>query len=62
LLIDTHDRPVPQQVWSLFAHVMGRLSHPVAIMIERDDAIPPLPDLLAELDIARALLPQRIAA
>ena len=28
---------------------------PVATMIERDDAIPPLPELLAELDHARAI-------
>ena len=28
---------------------------PVAVMIERDDAIPPLPDLLAELDLARMI-------
>ena len=31
-------------------------------MIERDDKIPPLADLLAELDYARALAAQRIAA
>ena len=28
---------------------------PVAVMIERDDAIPPLDSLLGELDIARQL-------
>jgi uncharacterized protein (UPF0276 family) len=27
---------------------------PVATMIERDDRIPPLPELLAELEVARA--------
>lgn len=61
LLIDTHDQPVPAPVWSLFAHVMERVG-PVAVMIERDDNIPPLVDLLAELDTARALLPQSVAA
>ena len=61
LLIDTHDKPVPAPVWSLFAHVMERMGA-AAIMIERDDDIPPLADLLAELDTARAHLPQRIAA
>lgn len=54
LLIDTHDRPVPEPVWSLYADALARLG-PVATMIERDDAIPPLPDLLAELDRARAI-------
>lgn len=54
IVIDTHDRPVCDAVWALFARAMALLG-PVAVMIERDDAIPPLPDLLAELDQARAL-------
>lgn len=53
MLIDTHDSPVPASVWDLYAHVVPRLG-PVATMIERDDAIPPLHELLAELDHARA--------
>ncbi|MBB6124617.1 DUF692 domain-containing protein [Sphingobium subterraneum] len=61
LLIDTHDKPVPAPVWSLFAHVIERAG-PVAVMIERDDNIPPLTDLLAELVMARALLPRKVAA
>lgn len=52
LLIDTHDAPVCTQVWDLFAHVAPRLG-PVAVMIERDDAIPELDALLRELDTAR---------
>ena len=54
LLIDTHDRPVPDSVWALYEHLVARLG-PTAIMIERDDGIPPLPELLAELDIARRI-------
>jgi uncharacterized protein (UPF0276 family) len=54
LLIDTHDQPVPASVWDLYAHVLPRLG-PVATMIERDDAIPPLADLLAELTMARQI-------
>ena len=54
LLIDTHDRPVCASVWDLYAHVLPRLG-PVATMIERDDDIPPLHALLAELDTARAI-------
>jgi uncharacterized protein (UPF0276 family) len=53
IVIDTHDRPVCDAVWALFASAMPKLG-PVAVMIERDDAIPPLPELLAELDHARA--------
>jgi uncharacterized protein (UPF0276 family) len=52
LLIDTHDKPVADAVWSLYAAALKRVG-PVATMIERDDAIPPLGELLAELDIAR---------
>ncbi|WP_342250120.1 MNIO family bufferin maturase [Sphingomonas sp. OTU376] len=54
LLIDTHDQPVPVSVWKLYAHVLPRLG-PVATMIERDDAIPPLHELLAELGTARRI-------
>jgi len=61
LLIDTHDKPVPPPVWALFAHVMDRVG-PVAVMIERDDDIPPLGDLLEELDVARTVAAQRLAA
>lgn len=52
VLIDTHDQPVPEPVWALYAEAC-RLFGPVATMIERDDRIPPLADLLAELETAR---------
>jgi hypothetical protein len=52
LLIDTHDQPVPDGVWALYAHAAARCG-PVATMIERDADIPPLSDLLAELALAR---------
>ena len=54
LLIDTHDTPVPDPVWALYAAALERIG-PVATMIERDDAIPPLATLLGELDIARGI-------
>ena len=59
MLIDTHDQTVCNSVWILYAHVIGRLG-PVATMIERDDAIPPLVELLGELEIARRLAPQSL--
>lgn len=61
LLIDTHDRPVPHPVWALYAAALARLG-PVATMIERDDAIPPLAELLGELGKARAIAAFEIAA
>jgi uncharacterized protein len=54
LLIDTHDQPISENVWSLYSKAMSTLG-PVATMIERDDGIPPLAELLDELDIARSL-------
>jgi uncharacterized protein (UPF0276 family) len=54
MLIDTHDQPVPPSVWALYEKAMARLG-PVATMIERDDAIPPLGDLLDELATARVI-------
>ena len=61
IVIDTHDREVCGEVWALYAETIARTG-PVATMIERDDKIPPLAELLAELDHARALAAQRIAA
>ncbi|MDT4884475.1 hypothetical protein FQZ97_1206200 [compost metagenome] len=55
LLVDTHDAPVPEGVWSLYAEAVRRFGA-VPAMIERDDHIPPLDELLAELDIARRVV------
>lgn len=54
LLIDTHDQPVPPEVWALY-RMATALAGPVPTMIERDDNIPELADLCAELDVARAI-------
>jgi uncharacterized protein (UPF0276 family) len=54
LLIDTHDQPVCTDVWALYAEAVSLLG-PVATMIERDDNIPPLAELLDELDTARGI-------
>jgi uncharacterized protein (UPF0276 family) len=54
LIIDTHDAPVAHAVWDLYIEAVKRYGH-VSTMIERDDHIPPLAELLAELDHARAL-------
>ncbi len=51
-LIDTHDHPVCDAVWGLYAHATRRLGA-VPAMIERDDHIPALDELLAELGRAR---------
>lgn len=56
MLIDTHDAPVCHEVWKLYAAARARFGA-CATMIERDDAIPPLDELLAELALAREAVP-----
>ncbi|MDA8052051.1 MAG: DUF692 domain-containing protein [Rhodospirillales bacterium] len=55
LLLDTHDRPVPPAVWSLFETALALIG-PRPTLIEWDAAIPPLPVLLAEADAAATRL------
>lgn len=53
-VIDTHDHPVVDPVWALYATALKRFG-PVSTMIERDDQMPPFDELMAELDQARAI-------
>ncbi|MDP9090091.1 MAG: DUF692 domain-containing protein [Pseudomonadota bacterium] len=53
-LIDTHDHPIVAPVWDLYARAVG-LFGDVPTMIERDDNIPELSELVAELDVARGI-------
>jgi len=59
-LVDTHDHPVADPVWELYASAIRRCGA-VSTMIERDDRIPPLAELCAELDQARALAARALA-
>lgn len=58
-LIDTHDHPVCEAVWQLYAYTTERLGA-VPTMIERDDNIPALDVLLDELDHARQVQTQAL--
>lgn len=53
-IIDTHDALVPDGVWELYKAAVKRFGA-VSTIIERDDHIPPLADLVTELDTARRL-------
>lgn len=53
-LIDTHDAAVADPVWALYAEFVRRAG-PRATMIERDDHIPALDALEAELAVARRI-------
>jgi uncharacterized protein (UPF0276 family) len=53
-IVDTHDHPVAEPVWALYREACQMFGE-VATMIERDDNIPALAELIAELDRARAI-------
>ncbi len=55
LLIDSHDAPIAEPVWALYAHLIGRTG-PVPTLIERDDNIPAFAELMAERDRAASVL------
>lgn len=61
LIIDTHDHPICDPVWFLYQQAIERFGQ-VSTMIERDDKIPPLEDLVTELDVARRLAAKQGAA
>lgn len=52
--IDTHDQAVCEAVWQLYGQALERFGC-VPTMIERDDNIPPLQELLAELEMAKQI-------
>lgn len=51
-IVDTHDAPIVDNVWSLYAEAVKRFPD-VSTMIERDDNIPELTVLLDELEKAK---------
>lgn len=53
-IIDTHDHPIVDPVWDLYAKTLKRMGK-ISTMIERDDHIPPLADLITELNHARKI-------
>jgi hypothetical protein len=60
LLIDSHDAPVCEEVWSLYTRLVRRIG-PRPTLIERDDKLPEFTALLAERERAHALLAMPLA-
>jgi uncharacterized protein len=54
-IIDTHDAPIIPNVWKLYEETITRFG-PISTMIERDDNIPPLGDLLLEIEQAKKIM------
>ena len=59
LIIDTHDHPIADPVYELYAAAVQQFGR-VSTMIERDDHIPPLPELLVELERVRHIGNQQL--
>jgi uncharacterized protein (UPF0276 family) len=55
ILIDTHDAPVPDPVWSLYKRALRRFG-PLPTLIEWDADLPPLATLVAEAGRAQAMM------
>jgi uncharacterized protein (UPF0276 family) len=55
LLIDSHDSPVSDAVWSLYQRLIKRIG-PRPTLIERDDQIPAFDELMIERNRAQNLL------
>lgn len=53
-IVDTHDAPVPEGVLKLYEQAVAKLGE-VPTMIERDANIPPLAELLRELEAVRRI-------
>jgi len=49
LRIDTHGEPVPNEVYQLLDYALRKIG-PVPVLLERDNNVPPLDELLAEVD------------
>ncbi len=54
MVVDTHDQPVCEEVWALYAHAW-KLGGPFPTLLEWDSSIPPMPTVLAEVQKARAV-------
>jgi len=60
LLIDSHDAPVAEEVWDLYARLLARMGPlPAPTLIERDGDIPGFETLMAERNRAASLMRHR---
>jgi hypothetical protein len=55
LLIDSHDEPISEDVWSLYERLIARIG-PRPTLIERDGNVPPFAELMRERARAQATI------
>jgi uncharacterized protein len=60
-IVDTHDHTVCPEVWDVYRAAIAHFG-PVSTRIERDDNIPPLAELVDELDHARGIAAEVLGA
>jgi hypothetical protein len=54
-IIDTHIGPIIDPVWELYRYTLKRAGRLIPTLIEWDQEIPPLAEVLDEVDRARAI-------
>jgi uncharacterized protein (UPF0276 family) len=59
LLIDSHDAPISEHVWSLYEGFIAAVG-PRPTLIERDGNVPPFAELMRERDRAQSILDQEV--
>ncbi len=52
-IVDTHARPISDEVWALFRYTLQRAGRLIPTCIEWDDDLPPVEELLDHVDLAR---------
>lgn len=55
-LIDTHDQPVPTEVWQIYYDLIQASGKHIATLLEWDANIPDFPELVSELKLAKQVL------
>lgn len=60
-IIDTHDQPVADDVWDLYRAALKRFGA-VSTIIERDDNIPPLAEIMVEVEETRRIAAEVLPA
>ena len=53
-ILDTHQHPIPEEVFQLLEYFIKRNPPPLQIILERDGNYPPINDLLEEIKIAKS--------
>ena len=56
VIVDTHEGPVIGPVWELYRFAIEEIGRPVSTLIEWDTNIPPLAEVVAEAERARAIV------